>query len=96
MTGDQVAKVCAKYAARLDARGCVPVRDIDSKTLEGRLNHIRWMCDEVPRMLRESRPYETNAAAGRLEKAMRWLGFMQGAMAVADVMTIAEMKEDNR
>jgi hypothetical protein len=54
------------------------------------------MCDEVPRMLAEVRPFEANSSASRMEKAMRWLGFMQGAMAVADVMTIAEMKEDNR
>ena len=85
MTKEQLGQVCAKYAARLDARGCSPVRNIEEKTLEGRLNHVRWMCDETPRLAEES-----------LEKAMRWLGFMQGAMAVADVMTIAEMKEDNR
>jgi hypothetical protein len=96
MTRDQVRTACAKYAARLGARGCVPVRNIDEKTLDGRLNHIRWMCDEVPRMLEEKQPFETDSSRARLEKAMRWLGFMQGAMAVADVMTIDEMKDDNR
>lgn len=85
MTPEQVKQVCAKYAGRLEAKGATPVRNADAPTVAGRMNHLRWMCDEVPRIVDEN-----------VEKAMRWLGFMQGAMMVLDVMTVAEMKEDNR
>lgn len=34
------------------------------------LQHLAYVCEETPRLM----------AAGRVEKAMRWLGWLQGAM----------------
>jgi len=81
----QVTNACVKYASKLISMGHSPVRDIEAPTLEKRLDHILWMCEQVPGM------YEEN-----VEKAMHWLGFMQGALMSMNVMTIDEMKEDNR
>ena len=51
------------------------------------LQHLLFMCEEIPRLL----------DAGKREKAMRWLGFAQGlAWALGIVPTIAELKDANR
>lgn len=47
--------------------------------------HLLWMCDQIPTFLQE----------GRREKAMRWLGFLQGALWVLRWRTIEAMKTDN-
>lgn len=48
--------------------------------------HALWMLDRIPEFM----------AAGRREKAMRWLGFVQGALWAWNYATIDEMKDDNR
>lgn len=82
---EQVEHICLKYKIILDARKCIPIRNIEACTIEGRLNHIRWMCEEVPCMVEHN-----------IEKAMRWIGFMQGVIVMANIMTIEDMKNDNR
>lgn len=47
--------------------------------------HLRWMCDEIGRLL----------IADKVEKAMRWLGFIQGAMWRSGLRTIEQLKQDN-
>lgn len=47
--------------------------------------HLLWMCDQIPAFLQE----------GRREKAMRWLGFLQGALWVLRWRTVEAMKTDN-
>lgn len=47
--------------------------------------HLLWMCEEGP-----------TYAANRREKAMRWLGFVQGAMWILDLATIEQLKAMNR
>ncbi len=44
-----------------------------------------WMCDEAV----------TFIADGKIDKAMRWLGFIQGALWVMGVSTIEESKRAN-
>lgn len=48
--------------------------------------HLRWMCQEVPKLV----------DAGKIEKAHRWLGFLQGALWTLRETTIADLKRDNR
>lgn len=50
------------------------------------LNHALWMLGEM----------RTLIAGGRREKAMRWLGFVQGVMFTTGVRTIEQMKKDNK
>jgi len=58
-----------------------PIRDSSKPNL----NHLYWMCDQVAVFISEN----------RIEKAMRWLGFIQGAFWVLGVRTVEEMKKDN-
>ena len=39
---------------------------------------------------------ETFIAEGRIEKAMRWLGFIQGCLFACSLLTIEELKEHSR
>lgn len=55
-----------------------------SSSLED-LQHVLWMCGEGKKFVDE----------GRHEKAMRWLGFIQGAMFWGLIATIDEMKKMN-
>lgn len=48
--------------------------------------HLLYMLDEIPAFM----------AAGRREKAMRWLGFVQGALWYGRYTTIEHIKIVNR
>ncbi len=50
------------------------------------LAHINFMCDEGVKLIE----------AGRIEKAMRWLGFIQGTMWALNYHTIDSLKNINR
>ncbi|MGE0366986.1 MAG: hypothetical protein AB7Q00_14760 [Phycisphaerales bacterium] len=50
------------------------------------LAHLRWMCIVVNR----------EHAHDNIEKAMRWLGFIQGALWALGIKTIEDLKEDNK
>lgn len=47
--------------------------------------HLLWMCEQIPTFLQE----------GRREKAMRWLGFLQGALWAYRWRSVEAMKTDN-
>jgi hypothetical protein len=49
------------------------------------MKHLLYMADEVPRIV----------DAGALDKAMRWLGFMQGVLWVLGASTLSELKRMN-
>ena len=49
-------------------------------------SHVFWMLITIPIFMRE----------GRTEKAMRWLGFVQGFLWARGMATIDEMKAANR
>jgi hypothetical protein len=51
----------------------------------GQLGHLLWMFHTIPVFLAE----------GRREKAMRWLGFLQGSAWTLRVRSIEAMKRDN-
>lgn len=92
MSPVQVMEVARKYAVLLDKRGATPIRNPDAQTLPDKFNHLRWMCDEICDMLLSI----DNSVEKAELKAGRWLGFIQGALMVTDVLTIEEMKSDNR
>lgn len=49
-------------------------------------NHCYWMLDEIEKFLQED----------RIEKAMRWLGFIQGVFWSKHVFTIKQLTDHNR
>jgi hypothetical protein len=50
------------------------------------LEHVAWMCTQVPTFL----------ALGKVEKAHRWLGFVQGILFLYEVFSLADLKDHNR
>jgi len=80
MTRPQVLRLAIKYHDKLNAIGHSPVKDTSAKSLHGRMNHIMWMCLELPRLSDES-------------KLNRWLGFIQGVLSTTTMYTIDNMRE---
>lgn len=66
-------------------RGLSAVRNMEAATKLEQAQHVLWMCDEVQALL----------SLDKREKAMRWLGFVQGSLWLLDLRTIAEMRTDN-
>lgn len=54
-------------------------------TLLQQESHLLWMCREAAGFVSED----------RIEKAMRWLGFIQGAFWILGLRSIEQMKLDN-
>jgi hypothetical protein len=50
------------------------------------LNYALWMCNQTRDFLRQ----------GRIVKAYRWIGFIQGILFTNGVFSIAELKNHNR
>ena len=50
------------------------------------VQHVAWMCDKAWDLAEE----------GHTEKAMRWLGFIQGVMWCLNMRTINQMRDDSR
>lgn len=89
MTSEQVLAAAEKYEALVrrhvtEAKRFSLVGLLPSK--QDCLAHVLYM---VPG-LRE------HLSSGKSEKAMRWLGFVQGVLWVVGLMSIDEMKDDNR
>jgi hypothetical protein len=74
----------------------IDVLDLYIKTLKARefkanrcglpLDHVLWMCFETATFVHQD----------RMDKAFRWLGFIQGVLWCTDVFSIDEMKSHNR
>lgn len=66
----------------------------------GQLCHARWMCQEIrdflPRHKVDEPPPDPKEMQAAMEKAMRWLGFIQGVLWSTGTRSIDEMREDNR
>lgn len=93
MTKEQVVAALAKYEVQLSSlRGGMLWRAMrwpPENPIHGRADrsaHILWMCSEARKHLE----------ADKVEKAMRWLGFIQGVLWADSHCTIAELKDDNR
>lgn len=53
---------------------------------KAKLRHAAWMCQQGIEFVR----------AGKVEKAQRWLGFVQGVLWMANQRTINQMRDGNR
>lgn len=87
MTNEKILDVLKVYVDFLESRKRIAWR-IDERETVSRLQqecHLLWMCGETAVFVRDD----------RLEKAMRWLGFIQGALWVMGLRTIEQMKRDN-
>lgn len=86
VTAEQLLLVVKRYEAELE----MPARRQDPRlkqpTTVDVLGHARWMCSQIPGLVAE----------GRIEKAQRWLGFVQGVLWASGRKTIESLKEDNR
>lgn len=71
MKRNELLKLCEEYDKLLEKDGFSNVTEHDEY---GSLNHCRWMLNEIPNFLPED-PWKQN-----LEKANRWLGFVQGIL----------------
>lgn len=49
------------------------------------MSHVMWMCVEAQQFVDE----------GRVEKAMRWLGFIQGVLWMSNTRTLEQLKADS-
>lgn len=100
MTNEKVKQVAKRYATH--------IRENAEKRLRGRLtvaaergpvelpwnhwaaleriNHLLYVCQEIPQLL----------DAGRVEKAMRWLGWLQGILVAEGEYTIDECGNHSR
>jgi hypothetical protein len=93
VTADKIRDVTALYKTILRRRGYAALRASDVATVPtgGLLNgatvelqHVLWMCDEIDRLLES-----------QLDRANRWLGFVQGVLWMAGVFTIRELADHN-
>jgi hypothetical protein len=86
MTPEQVSATALAYERALDENeGLLPVKNPTAVTISQQLRHVAWMCQETRKFVQ----------AGETEKAMRWLGFIQGTLWSHGVYTIGEMREHN-
>ncbi len=103
MTNDQIAALADGYDQILakrhvgvecatDKEGKTPLDMLGGTAQSARLTwradnlaHARWMCGEIKRLCEEEK---TN-------KAMRWLGFVQGILWTMGVFTISELRSHN-
>jgi hypothetical protein len=90
MTGEKVQKVIGEYVQVLcdDYRisALEAERNADAPTLNGRLKHLLWMCGQISLFLQQ----------GKIDKAFRWLGFLQGAFWAYGIRSVEQSKHDNK
>lgn len=86
MTKEKIVEVLTKYRELLLEKGCCAQR-LELHTIDrGRqADHILWMCEESLRLI------ETHS----MEKACRWLGFIQGVLWSLGIRQIDELRRDN-
>lgn len=91
MSPEKVREVIALYRRELRVAGVGQGQFPHQKLVEpgcefGVLEHCAGMLDQMEEFVQQ----------GRMEKAFRWLGFLQGCLWSVGVYTIEEMKNHNR
>ena len=87
VTKEKIVEVFAKYRSRFQfspRRGPIEKNFCDWDGGEA-AGHVSFMCDEGIKFAQD----------GRTEKAMRWLGFLQGFLWARSLYTIAQLGEHN-
>lgn len=87
MTPKKILEVIAIYEAILAQLPKQQIVRYDAfPTSHELLCHLHWMCGEMRVFVQQ----------GRLDKAFRWLGFIQGVLAAKELRTIDQLREDSR
>jgi len=97
MTPQQVRDALDIYEKALWGEEANPVRaDLDRVNLTGtaQRDHLLWMCVETRKILDHVAGDKDDR--GTIEKAMRWLGFIQGGLWSQGFYSIEDMKNHNR
>lgn len=74
-------EVLENYIRRLNI--IVPISESTGGT---RLQHIRWMCERTKEFIKQD----------KLDKANRWLGFIQGVLWTRGIFSIDEIQGHNK
>lgn len=82
MTPEKVKEVTAKYRRDLSDHLLSVSLDFDLRILV----HCNWMLNEIDTFINKN----------EIEKAMRWLGFVQGCFWSVGFRSIDDMRDDNR
>jgi len=88
MTPERVKEVISFYRQRLEVFGATPIRFPSDRPLTkdtDALEHCHWMLDRMEEFLEQ----------GQLEKAFRWLGFIQGCLWSVGWFTVDELRHHN-
>lgn len=87
MTGEKIKEVTAIYRERLTAAGYAPerFRADDTPACGQSLRHLLFMLDEI----------DDFVTAERMDKANRWLGFVQGVLWRNGLYTLEDLKSHN-
>lgn len=87
MTPEKILEVVNAYSDMLHEAGITPaMANLEDVCHPGEVApHVLWMCEQVRCLV----------ADGRIEKAFRWLGFMQGALWSAGYTTIGNARRAN-
>jgi hypothetical protein len=98
MTKEKLKRVFQFYLQGLTMeagrrRPCAPTRFSDNEARQHFINpspnelaHLRFMCIEAQQFIDE----------GRIEKAMRWLGFLQGVLWARGFYSLDDLKNHSR
>lgn len=93
MTSDQIIQKSNEYVGLIKSRHPlakpIKINEIDTPVFGGLsgIDHLYWMCEEIKQIARKK---------DKTEKAMRWLGFIQGSLWFAGEFSIRELKSHNR
>lgn len=87
MDAEQILAAARKYEMYIHKCGVSQsTRNPDAPGHYARFGHMLWMCEQIPAFV----------VGGRIEKAMRWLGFLQGAFWALGHFSVDELKADNK
>lgn len=89
MTQEKLRKVIAQYRKRFEEMGVEPAPYLYDRVVVNRDRALAHAADMLPKM-------EKMLDEGEIEKLMRWLGFIQGALWALGIDTIEELKDVNR
>lgn len=89
MTPAKVRQVIDLYRIYFEELDIEPADYPEGKNLEDKLQGVAHCLGMIPKM-------EKFIEENRIEKAMRWLGFIQGALWMAGLFTLKQLKEQNR
>lgn len=89
MTREKVKEVITRYRGKFEKLGVVKADYPHEKILDSpghALEHCHGMLEEMEEFLEQD----------RLDKAYRWLGFVQGVLWAEKIYPLAELKNHNR